>query len=468
MTEDSEKVLGYSALDDGLAGGDAASPAGDVRERLRPFKELMLSLEWEMTPSTLAAVERELAGLANEYGGDRVVAGLCRILQALARYLASAGAKAHPAAVKFFFGVYNGLEKVLLTPSLSEAKRNKLLLVAAQRYNLVRKRIAAVKTEVAPPADRPSAASPPQDRTAPEEPAGAGPSPPSAVAETPAAPSTPLAEGDKVVAGEKAPPPPVTPLEGEGAEEGPPPVVPLEGEGVEEAASSTAPSGAEDPEIARRLDAFFGEHPAGGSTSDGVVRLDEQGPETPAGPEQAPSSELEEAVAERLDAFFAEEEERKADDTVRPGELAPPPADRPAPSSAEMRDLVQRGRAFLDQAPVPEDTGSLADDLAAAVGRTESVVGTCLLMVRSLVTAAHRLDDEGLRRCRALVDDVRRYLEECMARGKADLAGFAALVRRYVHFQDEVIFTLTSAAPQSGGGDGDGGGGFVIEDVFIP
>jgi len=436
LTEDTEKVLGNAALDDGFATPDAgAGDTGEVRERLRPLKELMLSLEWEISRDTLAAVENELAKLGHDRRHDAVVTGLCRILHALARYLAAAGAKAHPAAVKFFFGVYNGLEKVLLTPSLSAAKRKKLLVVALQRYNLVRKRISAAKKEAAAAEEAPRPAT-----------------------------STPPDTGEPVVPVQETPPQPVVSLVEEVE------VTPLAVEKEE-----APPAAATEDDISRRLDAFFGEHETVGTSADGVVRLAEIEPEPgahgvvpleevgepqPSGPGEAkPSADLVETVAARLDSFFDREEGAEGDagdDVVRLGEIEPPAAAAPIPPADE--DLAERLREFFSQTPPPA-APPLADDLEAAARSAASLVGTCLLLLRSLVIVARHLDADGLARCRTLADEVTGYLDRRPTGSAApDVAGLVDIVRRYIRFQDEVVLPLV----------GRGGGGFVIEDVFIP
>ncbi|MEW6429157.1 MAG: hypothetical protein AB1568_14100 [Thermodesulfobacteriota bacterium] len=140
MTVEIEQDISRVGLKDGFAVAAGQESAG-VIVTLRRAKELMLSLEWDIAPATLRQLDGEIDRLEQRWRDDRTAVGLLRILRALGRYLLQAGSATHPAAGKLFFAVYNGVEKVMLTPGLEPQKKKRVLLVAMEKYNLVRRAI---------------------------------------------------------------------------------------------------------------------------------------------------------------------------------------------------------------------------------------------------------------------------------------------------------------------------------------
>jgi len=124
----------------------------------------MLSLEWELSVETLRQLEAEIAAQQTRWEGDKSVTGLLRILGALGKYIGRIQALTHPLAIKLFFAVYNGLEKIVLSPDMSEGKKKKIVLLAYQRYNQVKEQLTLREKLIAQQREKAVASSSPAGR----------------------------------------------------------------------------------------------------------------------------------------------------------------------------------------------------------------------------------------------------------------------------------------------------------------
>lgn len=150
MHSSPEDVIGHSSLSDSFPAEDnhreraaeAANSLAGLKQSIRQLKSIMLSLEWDLSVETLRQLEEEIATQQARWQDDKSVTGLLRILGALGKYIGQSQARTHPLVIKLFFAVYNGLEKVVLSPDMSAAKKKKIMLLAYQRYNEVKAKLA--------------------------------------------------------------------------------------------------------------------------------------------------------------------------------------------------------------------------------------------------------------------------------------------------------------------------------------
>lgn len=150
MESSSEKVITHSSLSDTFSptnqSGDnlaaATNALAGLKKSIRQLKAIMLSLEWDLSTETLRQLDVEIAAQQARWEDDKSITGLLRILGALGTYIGRIRAKTHPLAIKLFFAVYNGLEKIVLSPDMPEAKKKKIVLLAYQRYNQVKEKLA--------------------------------------------------------------------------------------------------------------------------------------------------------------------------------------------------------------------------------------------------------------------------------------------------------------------------------------
>ena len=150
MHSSSENAISHSSLSDTFAATDSlpegtkdkANELAGLKKSIRQLKAIMLSLEWDLSLDTLQQLDTEIAAQENRWQEDKNVTGLLRILRALGNYIGRMQALTHPLAIKLFFAVYNGLERIVLSPGLSAGKRKKIVLLAYQRYNEVKDQLA--------------------------------------------------------------------------------------------------------------------------------------------------------------------------------------------------------------------------------------------------------------------------------------------------------------------------------------
>ncbi|MEJ2690204.1 MAG: hypothetical protein P8130_09695 [Deltaproteobacteria bacterium] len=149
MQSSSKSAISSSSLSDTFAVPDsprkrtanATQALAGLKKSIRQLKAIMLSLEWEMSVETLRQLDAEIVAQQERWQDDKSVTALLRILAALGNYIGRIQARTHPLAIKLFFAVYNGLEKIVLSPAMSAAKKKKIALLAYQRYNEVREKL---------------------------------------------------------------------------------------------------------------------------------------------------------------------------------------------------------------------------------------------------------------------------------------------------------------------------------------
>jgi hypothetical protein len=112
-----------------------------LKQSIKQLKSIMLTLEWDMSTAVLQQLDKEIANRERSWRENKTVSALLRILRALGKYILIMQAKTHPVAVKLFFAVYNGLEKVVLSPAMPASKKRKIVVLAHQRYNEVRQQL---------------------------------------------------------------------------------------------------------------------------------------------------------------------------------------------------------------------------------------------------------------------------------------------------------------------------------------
>jgi len=112
-----------------------------LKNSLKQLKSIMLTLEWDLSFQALQQFDKEIAAQEEKWRDDKNVAGLLRILRALGKYIERMQGKTHPVAIKLFFAVYNGFEKIVFSPKMSAGKKKKIVLLAFERYNEVKKKL---------------------------------------------------------------------------------------------------------------------------------------------------------------------------------------------------------------------------------------------------------------------------------------------------------------------------------------
>ncbi len=138
-------------LDDLFGENDIQLP--DVPEKnlkehypLAELKNLILSIDWEITDEVLDNLIQQLKDLQLTYKHDKIVMKFLQILNSLGNYIKTHRAKAHPRTFKILNSVFASLDKVVLSKDMAEPAKKKILRAEMNRYKELRTQIAKSKT----------------------------------------------------------------------------------------------------------------------------------------------------------------------------------------------------------------------------------------------------------------------------------------------------------------------------------
>jgi len=146
-----------SRLDDLFGENDGALPDADENEiaahyPLAELKNLILSIDWEITDDVLVKFIQQIKDLKLTYKHDKIVLTFLQILNSLGDYINANRAKSHPKTFKILNSVFSSLDKVVLSRDMPEPAKKKILRTEMNRYKELRTQISQGKT-----ADKPKA-----------------------------------------------------------------------------------------------------------------------------------------------------------------------------------------------------------------------------------------------------------------------------------------------------------------------
>ena len=158
-------------LDD-LFGENTAAPAETADDDtaahypLAELKNLILSIDWEITDDVLEKFLQQIRDLKLTYKHDKIVLTFLQILNSLGDYIKTNRAKSHPKTFKILNSVFSSLDKVVLSRDLPEVAKKKILRIEMTRYKKLRAQISQSKSEVQPkPQVKPDTAARPEVTT---------------------------------------------------------------------------------------------------------------------------------------------------------------------------------------------------------------------------------------------------------------------------------------------------------------
>ena len=146
-----------SRLDDLFGENNGALPDADQKEiaahyPLVELKNLILSIDWEITDDVLVKLIQQIKDLKLTYKHDKIVLTFLQILNSLGDYIKANRAKSHPKTFKILNSVFSSLDKVVLSRDMPEPAKKKILRTEMNRYKELRTQISQGKT-----ADKPKA-----------------------------------------------------------------------------------------------------------------------------------------------------------------------------------------------------------------------------------------------------------------------------------------------------------------------
>lgn len=118
---------------------------------LRTLKTIIWSIDWEITDHILKMLNEELGQLKLFYQEDETVIKFLQLMEAVGRYIKRRKGKSHPESVSLLRGLFVELERIVFMLGLSESERKTILNKQIEKFNALKKKLAASKTVDAPP-----------------------------------------------------------------------------------------------------------------------------------------------------------------------------------------------------------------------------------------------------------------------------------------------------------------------------
>ena len=139
-----------SRLDD-LFGEDDKFSEGPVTEEstqdypLSELKNLVLSIDWEITDEVLQKFIGQIKELKTTYKDDKINLTFLQILGSLGEYIKANRGKAHPKTFKILNSVFSQFDEVVLNEDMQEIEKKKILRAEMNKYKVLREQISQDK-----------------------------------------------------------------------------------------------------------------------------------------------------------------------------------------------------------------------------------------------------------------------------------------------------------------------------------
>jgi hypothetical protein len=139
-----------SRLDDLFGEDDIPLPESQDRDAtdhypLAELKNLILSIDWEITDEVLENFLQQLQDLKLMYKHDKIVMTFLQILNSLGDYIKTNRAKSHPKTFKTLNSVFSSLDKVVLSKDMAVTAKKKILLAEMNRFKELRAHISQTR-----------------------------------------------------------------------------------------------------------------------------------------------------------------------------------------------------------------------------------------------------------------------------------------------------------------------------------
>jgi len=112
---------------------------------LSELKNMVLSIDWEITDEVLSGFLSQINDLKNVYKNEKIILMFLQLLGSLGEYIKTNRGNAHPKTFKILNSVFARLEDVVLTEDMEELEKKKLLRAQMNKYKQLRKQVALKK-----------------------------------------------------------------------------------------------------------------------------------------------------------------------------------------------------------------------------------------------------------------------------------------------------------------------------------
>ena len=112
---------------------------------LAELKNMVLSIDWEITDEVLVGFLSQIDELKNIYKSEKILMMFLQLLGSLGEYIKTNRGKAHPKTFNILNSVFSRLEDVVLTENMPESEKKKMLKAEMKKYKQLRKQVAQKK-----------------------------------------------------------------------------------------------------------------------------------------------------------------------------------------------------------------------------------------------------------------------------------------------------------------------------------
>ncbi len=148
-----------------------AEPTDLADDPLADLKESLLTLDWEITPESIKAFEKELQLVSGKLSDDRHIMAVIKMALGVLQYLRAAKESAAPISIQFLHGAIRGLDIFLREPAPSDSERSEVMDKLLGQFRRVKAEIQRMKPREAPLAvEEPPAVEPTVEAEPTEEP----------------------------------------------------------------------------------------------------------------------------------------------------------------------------------------------------------------------------------------------------------------------------------------------------------
>jgi hypothetical protein len=112
---------------------------------LAELKQLVLSIDWEITEEALAGFLSQIDDLKVIYKNKKIILMFLQLLGSLGVYIKTNRGNAHPRTFKILSSVFYSLEEVVLSEDMTEPEKKKLLHNEMNKYKQLRNQVSKKK-----------------------------------------------------------------------------------------------------------------------------------------------------------------------------------------------------------------------------------------------------------------------------------------------------------------------------------
>lgn len=125
-------------------------PSEFADDTLAELKESLLTLDWEITPESITAFEKELQLVSDRLSDDRHCMAVIKMALGVLQYLRAAKESAAPISIQFLHGAIRGLDIFVREPPPAEAERSEVMDKLLGQFRRVKAEIQRAQPREAP------------------------------------------------------------------------------------------------------------------------------------------------------------------------------------------------------------------------------------------------------------------------------------------------------------------------------